>query len=153
MAFGFPPQRDHTPLCTEGPWRLCTEPRFGKVLLREPGRFRLDRMVDRRPDLEGEAGRAPRSLASEQPGDVRGVGSGLARAWLLALHTGCWCFPNFRLCLTPSQCLTHPCTTCTVCSLFSFCVLTHFSSNKCILKGNDNTSVNGNSVSLAINRK
>lgn len=44
-------------------------------MLREAGDFRLDKM-DPREDLEGDAGRAPRSLASEQPGDGHGMGHG-----------------------------------------------------------------------------
>lgn len=75
-------------------------PHLGKVILKESGDFRLDKMVDPREDVEGEAGRAPRSLASEQPGDGHGVGMGPG----FGLASG---FTHRFLVFPKLQCLPH----------------------------------------------
>lgn len=117
MAFGSPPQRDHTPLTplvpSPQPSGLCSvinsrgpgpsarqagkgplPALHGALILGKSSSGKLEtspgKMVDPREDLEGEAGRASGSLASGQPGTGPGLGpaSGFTRRFLV--------FPRLR---------------------------------------------------------
>lgn len=127
VAFGFSPQRYHTahtspspapsPAVSRqtclgftpgGPGRSSQFPHFGKVILRGAGD------CHRRPVHPGGPPKVgKRRLQSQSPLDNFGMATDGVRGevwtWLLALHTGelSEYFPNFSLCLRPSQCLAH----------------------------------------------
>lgn len=154
MAFGSPPQRDHTPLTplvpSPQPSGLCSVinsrgargPPRGRQARGLCQLFTVPSFWESHPQgswglRQGRWWTQGKTLKVRQDGlqgpwplDNRARGPAWAR--LLALHVGSWCFPDFGLCLTPSQWLTHLCTIRTVCSFSSFCILTQISLNKCI---------------------